>query len=299
MQEGENERQLTFPRWDVGLIGEILDDRGKAAVAFIQQNTREVIKSVYDPDTFKLQVGEDRFHADDAQQGLRFLSGSSVVLETSTLGFVEILLLAKTLWAMKVDRISFLYVEPENYALSNPAMRRSYLLSKRDFELSEEVPNYKPIPGATRILTDRTGQRTVFFLGYEERRLDRALEDNQMVQPSNCSVVFGVPAFRPGWEMDAFANNIRIIGERRLRGGIQFCGAENPAAAFNVLEKIRRSVSSKETLVIGPIGTKPMGIGAALFATVHPDVGILYDHPKRSKYRTNSVARWHLYNVEP
>jgi hypothetical protein len=177
-------------------------------------------------------------------------------------------------------------------------MRRSYLLNKRDFELSQEVPGYKPIPGATRILSDRIGQRTVFFLGYEERRLDRALEDNQMVQPANCSVVFGVPAFKPGWEMDAFANNIRIIGERRLRGGIQFCGAENPAAAFGVLERIRQGLNAKETLFVGPIGTKPMGIGAALFATIYPHVGIFYDHPRRSKWRSNSVAKWHLYNAE-
>jgi hypothetical protein len=306
MQEGETEDELSVSNWDIGVIGEVIDHRGEAAVAFVRRHTREVITAIYNPDSFKLSLTlPESEHsaaldiicdADDSHDALKFLKGRSILLEASTLGFVEILLFAKTLWSVQ-RQLSFLYVEPKGYTLIGPGTRRSYLLSKRDFELSEEVAGYIPIPGATRILSDRVKQRTVFFLGYEERRLDRALEDNQMVQPDTCSVVFGVPAFKPGWEMDAFANNIRIIAERRIQGGIHFCGAENPAAAFRVLENVRRGVGATERLFIGPIGTKPMGIGAALFATVHPEVGIFYDHPRRSKWRSNLVARWHVYNA--
>ena len=74
-----------------------------------------------------------------------------------------------------------MYVEPGDY--SSP--RRSQLLLKRDFSLSDEVPGYKAIPGATLMLSDKVQQKGVFFLGYEARRLDRALEDYQMIRPSN------------------------------------------------------------------------------------------------------------------
>jgi hypothetical protein len=176
--------------------------------------------------------------------------------------------------------------------------RRSQILHKRDFELSDEVPGYRAIPGATLMLSDRLPQRSVFFLGYEERRLELALEDYQMLQPSSCDVVFGVPAFRPGWEMDAFANNVRVIREREISGGVYFCGAENPDSAVEVLESIYSNLEDDERLFIAPIGTKPNGVGVALFAATHPTVGILYDHPQRRPDRSKEVAGWHLYNVD-
>jgi hypothetical protein len=57
------------------------------------------------------------------------------------------------------------------------------------------------------VLRDDIPTKTVFLLGYEGQRLAQALEQTD-IRPSNCSVVFGVPAFQPGWEMDAYANNV-------------------------------------------------------------------------------------------
>jgi len=148
------------------------------------------------------------------------------------------------------------------------------------------------------MLSDKFPQRSVFFLGYEARRLHRALEVYPMLRPETCSVVFGVPAFRPGWEMDAFANNVRIMKERNIDGGVYFCGAENPASALQVLELIYGELTDREKLFIAPIGTKPNGIGTALFAATHPSVGILYDHPKRRIDRSREVSGWHLYDAE-
>src|SRR5215216_4962372 len=110
MQEGENEHQLSLPQFDFAIVGEVLDDRGEAAVEFIGHKAEKVISAVYDPDTFKLQLDKTLFHADDADSGLNFLSGRSIVLEASTLGFVEILLFTRNLWKTSTDRISFLYV---------------------------------------------------------------------------------------------------------------------------------------------------------------------------------------------
>jgi hypothetical protein len=159
------------------------------------------------------------------------------------------------------------------------------------------VPGYRAIPGAAVILTDRRPQHGVFFLGFEERRLDVALEDFQTLRPSNCSVVFGVPAYKPGWELHAFANNVRVLETKRLSGGVHFCGAENPAGAYQVLSEIKASLGKDARMVVAPIGTKPNGIGAALFAALHSEVGLLYDHPRRSAGRSEQVSRWHLYHI--
>jgi hypothetical protein len=294
MQESESALALTHARWEVGITGKVIDDRGQAAVDFAQRNTNRLITLEYDPDEFAVDVDGTRINAEDLGRQLEGLGTKSVLLECTTLGFVEIFFCCRSFVEIGSMRSSFLYVEPESYALRS----RSQLLHKRDFELSGEVPGYKAIPGATVMLSDRVRQRGVFFLGYEERRLERALEDHQMIQPASCSVVFGVPAFNAGWEMDSFANNIRVIRERNVRGGVYFCGAENPAATVGVLADIVDELASDERLFVAPIGTKPTGIGVALFVATRSDVGILYDHPKRRQGRSTRVARWHLYGVD-
>ena len=298
MQEGESEAQLSSGDWDVALVGKPLDDRGTSAVNFLKARVAQVITLDYDPDKFELDVDGNKIGADDLEDYVDRFESLSLVLECSTLGFVETFLCCRALYNKHFRDLSFLYVEPLSYTLREATFRRSQLLHKRHFELSYEVPGYKAIPGATLIMTDRIPQRTVFFLGYEERRLDRALEDHQLIQPKACSLVFGVPAFKPGWEMDTFANNIRVVKERNLRGGVYFCGAENPASALEVLRKIGTELAPNERLFVGPIGTKPMGIGVALFASQRQDIGILYDHPKRREQRSDQVARWHLYDVD-
>ena len=300
MQEGENSGEITFEHWAVGIVGRQIDERGKAAVSFIAQHTDRLIYVDYDSKKFTVSVDGTVINAEEIDSYLQNIKNKTIIMESTTLGFVEIFLCCKSLYDLGFCDISFLYVEPESYTrrVRNSNTRRSLILHKRDFGLSDEVPGYRAIPGATLLMNDRLPQRSVFFLGYEERRLDRALEDNQILKPESCSVAFGVPAFRAGWEMDAFANNIRIMKERNLTGGVYFCGAENPASAVQVLETIYGELTNHERLFIAPIGTKPNGVGVALFAATHPSVGILYDHPKRRIDRSEKVSKWHLYNVE-
>ena len=99
--------------------------------------------------------------------------------------------------------------------------------------------------------------------------------------------------------MDAFANNIpEFFEDNNISGGIHFCGAENPPPQWMFLAKFTQGGETGERMFVAPIGTKPNGIGAALFVSTHPDVRVLYDHPKRKTGRSSKVARWHLYEVE-
>lgn len=294
MQKSENEGILSFVGCEISLVGKPVDDRGNAAVNYLIRKSAEVCSIEYDADTFVFNIKDKKINAEDVTDYLSTFRDKSITLEATTLGFVEILLCCRALKELGIQKLQLLYVEPSKY--KKP--RRSQLLHKRDFELSDEFPGYIGIPGATMYLSDRYMQRGVFFLGYEERRLDRALEDYSMIKSDNCSVVFGVPAYKPGWEMDAFANNIRVIKDKNIRGGIYYCGAENPAATVILLNEIYSGLRAKERMFIAPIGTKPNGIGVALFVADHPDVGILYDHPKKREKRSIKVSNWHLYDVE-
>lgn len=293
MQESESEFGLICGRWDAAIVGPALDARGRSAHEFVRQRSTAVFEAQYDAREFVLSLADARFDADDQAGIVADFRGSEILLESTTLGFVEIFLICRGLYELGHPRVTLLYVEPERY--KQP--RRRQVLHRRDFELSEGSSRYIAIPGATTLLSERREQHVVFLLGYEQQRLDRALEDNQAIKPHQCISVFGVPAFRPGWELNAFANNVNVIEARNLNGGIHFVGAENPASVVDLLESLHRGRGRGETLFVAPIGTKPNGIGAAIFAARHRDVGLLYDHPKRAPDRTNAVARWHLFEV--
>ena len=214
-----------------------------------------------------------------------------IALETTTLGFVEVLLCAHAALGQTAV-LDCLYVEPGDYRCS----RDSHLLAKRDFELSGEIVGFRGIPGTARMLSDRRSQRYIFFAGYEGARFRRAFTDLEMLKGHSSNVIFGVPAFQPGWEMDSFANNVPVMRDEQVTS-VYFCGADNPRAAVEILCTTYAGLQEGETLFVAPIGTKPHGVATALFSAEHPDVGILYDHPSRTRARSTAVGQWHLFTV--
>jgi hypothetical protein len=218
MQQSKDSNGLSHSGWDVAIVGKPLDDRGYAAEGFVRNNSSKVIVMEFNPSEFKFNLDSQSYDVDDAEDAFKDMLDKKVILETTTLGFVEMLLACSAFNKEKGKQISFLYIEPKEYRRE----RKSLVLHRREFDLSGEVPGYQGIPGYSLILSDNFTQKVVFFAGYESSRLEKALEDHPWITRKNTSLVFGVPAFNPGWEMDSFTNNIEIISERNLYGCIHF-----------------------------------------------------------------------------
>lgn len=294
LQEGGDPQEIKWNSWGLVLHGDALDDRGNTVLRDVATRASSMTSVRYRPDELKVDIDATSVLVDEYAESLRARISGRVLLEATTLGLAEIVLCCKALRALGQDGFDIVYVEPNNY--HRP--QRSVLLLRRDFELSREVPGYQAIPGSALLLGDRKPFRSVFFLGYEEARLRRAFEELQMIRPAKTSVAIGVPAFKAGWEMDAMANNISVIRENNVRGGVHFCGAENPFAVYELLSVVYEGLEMGERLVLAPIGTKPHGIGVALFAATHNDVGIIYDHPQRTQGRSSEVGHWHLFTID-
>jgi hypothetical protein len=294
MQEFETKSAISSRKYNVAIAGKAVDERGEAAIDFVKNNAERFISIEYNSEDFTLAIEQDVINAENLDEYIEILNGKTIILEATTLGFAEIYLCIKSLYEKHHQEVSILYIEPLEYH----NLYRSKLMQRRDFDLSAEFSGYRAIPGATIMLTDRYSQRGVFFLGFEERRLDRALEDFQMIQTNRCAVVFGVPAYKTGWEMNSFAKNIRVIRDKNIKGGVYFCGANNPLSTINLLTTIYESLDSGERMFVVPIGTKPVGIGVALFISQHSDVGLLYDHPRQQAKRSHEISKWHIFDVE-
>lgn len=295
MQFSEVPDKLSHAKWDLAFIGRAIDERGEKAHEYLTGNSNKIVSFEYIPKEFKTRFDSYVFDKDDTDKYLVGTNGNSVLIDSTTLNFAEILILTQALIEVGVKEMEILYVEPVKYNHKNKGVD---ILHKRDFELSEGIIGYEAIPGHALLVTNEVSQKVVFLCGFEAERIDRALEDSQ-IRGANCSCIFGVPAFRSGFEMDSFDNNISVIKERKISGGINFCGATNPLSVMQTLEEIFKGLDEDEQMFVVPLATKPMNIGACLFLLSKPKdkVAVLYDHPKEIKGKAIEIANWHLFNI--
>jgi hypothetical protein len=285
-KSGTNAADLELPRDMVLLHGEQLDDRGQLACGCAPESARVMLG--YSVDDMSLTVGTETRSSDLASELLCGFNRDKVVLEATTLGFAELFCATNALLAGGATSVTIIYVEPAQYQRKSPGGDQ--------FELSEPTRGYAPIPNGIVDLTSDDIEAGVFFLGFEPERLDRALEEHQMIASKDVKLVFGLPAYHPGWELDAIIPHLPALGQHGLQ--LDYCSANDPEAAFECLERTRAALNADKRMFVAPIGPKPCGIASAIFASVYPDqVGLLFDHPRRKKKRSSGTDLWHRFTV--
>jgi hypothetical protein len=269
------------------LHGDVIDKRGELAVAaWGERCARAAVR--YNVEDMTISIGDRSSDVDSIVQLLSAYDTSTLVLEATTLGFAELFALVSGLVEVQAGTIEVVYVEPASYTRTHPGGDQ--------FALTETTLGYQPIPRSVVDLGSDDLEAGVFFLGFEPERLDRALEEHQMIADKEVKVVFGIPAYHPGWELDAIIPHLPRLQQGPLV--IEYCSANDPEAAFECLERTRASLGIGKRMFIAPIGPKPCGIAAAVFASAYPaQAGLLFDHPRRSSRRTDGALVWHRYRV--
>ena len=291
LRQAPSPSNLSLDRYALSFCGTALDERGRAAASELSRKSSVMHTVEYDRRSMVLTVDGQPTAPTELRRIVSSAADRPIALETTTLGFVEVLLCCRAAFG-KTATLDCLYVEPEDYRRS----RDPHLLAKRDFELSGEIVGFRGIPGAARMLTDRRAQKCIFFVGYEGARFRRAFTDLEMLRGRESNVVFGIPAFKAGWEMDSIANNVPVMRDEHV-SSVYFCGADNPRAAVELLFAAYDGLEPDETMFVAPIGTKPHGLATALFVAQRTDVGVIYDHPHRASDRSTDVGQWHLFSV--
>ena len=278
---------LRLPDDMVLLHGEELDDRGALACECAAKEARVVLS--FDVDDMSLTVGSKTKSSDLAVELLSGYDWRKIVLEATTLGFAELFCATNALLASGATVINIIYVEPGEYTRVSK--------SGDQFALSEPTRGYVAIPNAIVDLSSGELEAGVFFLGFEPERLARALEEYQMIATKDVKLVFGIPAYHPGWELDAIIPHLPAILEQNNMQ-LDYCSANDPEAAYECLERTRDALGADKMMFVAPIGPKPCGIASAIFASVYPNqVGVLFDHPRRKKKRTSGTNLWHRFTV--
>ncbi len=188
-------------------------------------------------------------------------------------------------------RLWGVYVEPGDYT------RNSTPTEGTIYDLSERILGIAPLPGfATLQGVDERSFAFVPLLGFEGTRLIHVGEHVQAPMESTVPIV-GVPGFRAEYPFVSLKGNRKPLVEGRFWTNTLYATANCPFDTFFVLRSVLDG-TDWEYLRIAPIGTKPHGLGAVLFALSAEDrVELIYDHPIRKPGRTTGSARLCLYDV--
>lgn len=281
--------------WNLSVVGAAVDERGETALQFARDSSNACMSCEYLLDKTKgLLWNAQRAPLQDIVGQIK--CAESLLIEATTLGLVEILLLIRAVYMSGIRCFDVLYVEPFEYRRSNsvdaPWLRDFSLSNSRRFEgVHGFLINLSVIP-------EEKG-RLITFLGYEGARLAQACEQLDLVGWAKYAV-FGIPSYAPGWEINAFANNVAIL-EREQFSSVRYCPASGVSLAYDLLEKIHKESGDGGTTVVAALGTKPHGIASALFLneySQYQQTALIYDHPSRSANRSSKVRRWHLYRID-
>ena len=167
----------------------------------------------------------------------------------------------------KISEINVIYTEPIGYR--RPFGER--FLFTRGLDHIGEIPSFN---GRTNI---EKKNMLLILLGFEGHR---ALEVLRSVQPDKTLVINGFPAYRPEFKDISLISNASVIQEGHCLSEIQFSPANDPFETYRTIEKLYDNWSENYNFSIAPLGTKPMALGACLFALEHPDIRILYAYPQ-------------------
>jgi hypothetical protein len=186
--------------------------------------------------------------------------------------------------------LSCIYSEPAEYQPVNNPRPGEF------FDLSEKVRGIQPVPTFSK-LNAPPGRTPILIplLGYEGTRFKYVVET---LQPEGQDIfpVVGVPGFRLEFPFHSFRGNADALSANRAWENMWFADASCPFSAYLVLQEIQGSHKDR-FLQISPVGTKPHALGAAMYAVVHSDAELVYDHPIRKKGRTVGAGRCHVYHV--
>lgn len=176
------------------------------------------------------------------------------------------------------------YTEPSSYRFPKKGLFNSY-------HEAEGPVSIKEIPGfnGTR---PRTGTSVlVVQLGFESISLEEIIID---VSPNEMFLVNGFPSYAPKFKDISLSINEAYTANKD--NIILYSSSNNPFEVFNLLEKLKKNFQNG-FLNIAPLGTKPMALGACMFAILNPDVKVVF--PFSEKYeKVTTDQYWNSWVYE-
>lgn len=211
------------------------------------------------------------------------LNGLSILVDITTFVKPYFFLLLKYLKEFNnCKNIHILYTEPRSYY-------------KKEAAFTKGFGNIGDIPGFGGISYIQKQMLLIMLLGFEGKR---AYEVQKSIQPDKIVPVIGFPAFMPEYKDYSIIQNEETLRDSKSYNRIRYAPANNPFETANLISEICKE-SIENNICIAPLATKPMALGACLFALKHPEVKVVYPFPLTYTLKpSEGYEKTWIYSVE-
>lgn len=127
--------------------------------------------------------------------------------------------------------------------------------------MTTSFAGFKAIPG--QALAYNYGDKAIVLCGYEAERLSRAFDETEL-QGKDCQLIFGVPPYVVGWDMNSYTNYISVIESNYVSREFYYCGAANPLSVYEKIEKSTRVLEKSKNYLFYPLELSQWLWGLAL-----------------------------------
>lgn len=293
-----NRSEMVLPSASLYLYGAGVEDR--SVISSSWRKTMETagcefveVDENFGPDKLELE-----YASGPKVVSTRRASELETIFDPSRTAYIDITGMTYSAWAPLLRaalksgcRARVVYVEPIGYSRSSTPARGM------QFDLTESFSRLGPLPGFTKVRNFALEDWVLVVLaGFEGSRFSHVVNE---LEPSREGVVpiFGLPGFRPEFVAHALLANQLALEESVAGTRIRYAKANCPFDTFHTLYKIHNDYSGVN-LRVAPVGTKPHGVGAVLYALSRPSsVQLVYDFPVRKAKRTLGSARVCVYDV--
>jgi hypothetical protein len=184
----------------------------------------------------------------------------------------------------KLNNIDVFYTEPQSYIFPKGLFA--------SFHSSSGPLTVREINGFNGFEARNSKKILIFLLGFDG---DITQEITIDVAPLETFVVNGFPGYAPKFKDISLVINEKLTTNPDI--AILYSRANNPFEVYNLLEGVKKR-SKNCFLNIAPLGTKPMALGACLYAIHNPDVRVIYPIPEKyENVTTESCLNSWRYNI--
>lgn len=185
----------------------------------------------------------------------------------------------------KIQNVTVFYTEPKSYLFAK-GLFQTFHTSSGPLSVSE-------MPGYPGLELRGSKRKLIILLGFDG---DLSKEINEEVSPKDTVVVNGFPSYAPKFKDISLIANEKLVSDQNIT--IRYARANNPFEVYNLLKTIKNEEKGDFFLNVAPLGTKPMALGACLFALHNPEVRIVYPLPEfyDKKYADKCWKSW-LYEL--
>lgn len=211
-----------------------------------------------------------------------FQSGE-ILIDITSIRIPEMFILLKYLKLLNIQKnLSIAYSTPVEYEFQAEPFTsyRSYYGNLRTIDLV----------GFGGLSKDMSHTQMIIFLGFEGVLSAKVNED---VQYEKLILVNNLPSFYEKYKDISAINNYDLLGSRHEK--MMYVPANNPFETYNFLDE---QLHENEPACIAPLSTKPVALGACLYALSHDSLRVVY--PMADEYnhhRANSIHNTYLYSV--